>query len=141
MSTDTNYLSTTQADLQARLKAVLPNTWYVVDADTLGDNTINRITVAVAQGDIVSEIAGTGLPGDTIGVEFMLTLASPESVGPRGVGRVSAAAFELLAVLNPMDDLYWSSGERVTLSPQGNSAYRFPVTLITQLTTPAPEEA
>lgn len=118
--------------LVSTLTAALPTRWKIRDAEAKPVKALG-IVLFFEQLDFHSEVNGEELPRGFVGVDYMLTLTSPEANVTKATKAVTDALLELLPALDEMPDLYWSDAEKQRLET-GETAYRLPVTLISRYT-------
>lgn len=121
------------AHLTTTLKAALPKTWRIADAEASAANALG-IVVYYEQGDLHTTVTNERLPAGFAGVDFSLTLTAPGDDPVKGTRTVTAALLDLLPALDRIEDLYWGpTAEKVRLET-GETTYRIPTTLITNYT-------
>lgn len=137
MSSD---LATVAADLADYLVANCPTGWIIADSEKLRKTT--KTALSYEQGDLTIDVIGQDLPTGFIGVEFLLTLSTPETDATKGLPRVTEAMGHLFAALDMTDQIRHANAERVRLDT-GESAYRLPIAVLAAYNIPTsqPEEA
>lgn len=127
---------TTRADalierLEAVLKAAVPSTWSVRDAEAKVTKALG-IVVFYEQGDISNEIAQKHLNPGYVGVDFTLTVTAPESEPVKGTRTATSALLTLLPALDAMPDLFWGPTATKIRLESGETAYRLPITFLSR---------
>lgn len=138
MLSEISSLDVLAAELVAGLRAAVPSTWTVRDAEGQVSTSLG-IVLWYEQGDLVTTINGRPTGPGNVGVEFTLTLAAPETDPEKGTATVTNAVVSLLSALDAMPNLYWDRAEKVRLNT-GETTYRVEVVHLCTYTTINPDQ-
>jgi hypothetical protein len=126
---------TVSADLEAYLRAELPDTWKIQDGGKALGNTTGLVLTYGLSG-FSTTIAGQQLPDSWFSADIDLVLSAPETDLVKAQARLLPALPLLFAALDAADGVRWEAAERV-IQPAGETWFRVPVSI---LVTTTPEE-
>lgn len=132
-------LAAVATDLQTFLEESVPAKWRVVNAETLGASKTTGVVVSWEQLDLSWFSDGKEeLPLGWLWVTFQIVISVPETDAVKAMPKLTAAAGQLLQILDASPEVRWGPDATRTRLDTGESAFVIPLAVLASNMPPTP---